>query len=162
MIISNSTPILHLGKVGHLNLLQKCFEKISIPEEVFLEISALPESIEAILLQQALAEKWIEMEKVPLAPELELFSGLDIGELKAISLALKKRKPLLIDDKAGKQVAILFHVEAHGTLFVILEAYRRKFISQDEAIGIVNSMMRNEFYLASEVYALFLELIKGR
>lgn len=159
MIISNSTPILHLGKVGHLNLLQKCFTKISIPEEVFLEISTFPKSLEAILLHRALAEKWIEMEKVPLAPELELFSGLDLGELKAISLALKKKKPLLIDDKAGKQVAILFHVEAHGTLFVILEAYRQKYINRNEAIKIVNRMMRNEFYLASEVYALFLELI---
>ena len=162
MIISNSTPILHLGKVGHLDLLRKCFSKISIPEEVFLEISAFPESLEAILLHQALAEKWIEMEKVSLAPELELFSGLDIGELKAISLALKKRKPLLIDDKAGKQVAILFHVEAHGTLFVILEAYRQKCINRNQAIEIVNTMMRNEFYLSSEVYALFLELINER
>lgn len=159
MIISNSTPILHLGKVGHLNILQKCFTRVSIPEEVFLEISAFPESIEAILLRQALAEKWMEMEKIPLAEELKPFSGLDEGELKAISLAIKKKKPLLIDDKAGKQVAILFHVEAHGTLYVILEAYHQKFINRNEAIGIVNRMLQNEFYLAGDVYALFLEFI---
>ncbi len=159
MIISNSTPLIHLGKVGYVQLFQKCFGDITIPEEVFLEISVLPKSIEAILLHQALAEKWIKIEKVPLAPELELFSGLDVGELKAISLALKKRKPLLIDDKAGKQVAALFQLEVHGTLFVILQAYRHKYIDRTQAIEIVNKMMRNEFYLSSEVYALFLELI---
>lgn len=159
MIISNSTPIIHLGKVGRLDLLQKCFGDLYIPEEVFLEISAVPESLEAILLQRALTEKWIEMEKIPLDPKLDLFLELDIGELKAISLALKKKKPLLIDDKAGKQVAILFHVEAHGTLFVILEAYRQKLVNRQEAVDIVNRMMRNEFYISSDVYALFLELI---
>lgn len=159
MILSNSTPIIHLGKVGRLNLLQKCFGHLYIPEEVFLEISAVPESLEAVLLQRALTEKWIEMEKNPLDPKLDLFLELDLGELKAISLALKKKKPLLIDDKAGKQVAILFHVEAHGTLFVILEAYRRKLVSRQEAVDIVNRMMRNEFYISSDVYVLFLELI---
>ncbi len=162
MIISNSTPIIHLGKIGHLSLLQKCFGKVSLTEEVLLEISTLPQSLEAILLRQAIAEKWIEVEKILLARELEPFSGLDVGELKAISLALKKKRPLLIDDKIGKQVARLFHVEAHGTLFVILEAYRQKLLKRAEAIEIVNSMMRNEFYLSSEVYALFLELIKRK
>lgn len=162
MIISNSTPIIHLGKVGYLHLLQKCFSRITIPEEVFVEISAFPESLESILLRRALTEKWIEMEKVPMAKELESFSELDIGELKAISLALKKKEPLLIDDKAGKQIAILFQVEVHGTLFVILEAYHQTFINRDEAIEIVNKMMRNEFYLTSEVYALFLELINQK
>ncbi len=162
MIISNSTPIIHLGKVGYLDLLQKCFRKIIMPEEVFLEISAVPESAEAILLHQALTQKWAGIEKVPLAKELEPFSALDVGELKAISLALQKKKPLLIDDKAGRQAAVLFQVEAHGTLYVVLEAYRRKFVSRDKAIEIVNSMIRNEFYLSSDVYVLFLELIEEK
>ncbi len=162
MIVSNSTPIIHLGKVGKLKLLQECFQKVFIPEEVYQEINALPKSIEAVLLQQALQERWMHKEKVIISAELEKFSWLDQGELHAIALAMQKKKPILIDDKVAKQVAAIFKIEVHGTIYVILKAYEKKFLNKEDAIRTVNDMMKNEFYLTSDVYALFLEELGKR
>ena len=40
MIISNSSPLMNLAIVGHLNLLSKLFEKMTVPQEVWEELVA--------------------------------------------------------------------------------------------------------------------------
>lgn len=162
MIISNSTPVIHLGKVGHLDLLQKCFQEVLIPVEVYDEILIIPESMEAVLLQQAIAHGWMKKEHLKIPKLLERFSGIELGELKAISLALERKKPLLIDDHLAREVAQLFQVEVHGTLYVLLEAYQRKMMTKQSAIEMLHRMMKNQFYLSSTVYATFLELINKK
>lgn len=160
MIISNTTPLIHLGKVGKLTLLKDCFGKITVPVEVLREIRAVPGSAESILAEQAASAGWLISEQVERHPKLEHFQGLDPGELKAITLALHTKLPLLIDDNVAKAVARLFGVEVHGTLYVLLRAYKSKLLSKPDTIAVVKAMMRNEFYLSSEVYALFLELLE--
>jgi len=39
IIVSNTTPLSELAKVGQLNLLQKLFGKIIIPQEVYNEVT---------------------------------------------------------------------------------------------------------------------------
>lgn len=162
MIITDSTPLIHLGKAGKLSLLQSCFKKNFIPKEVYQEVLAFPVSSEAIFLKRAVEDGWISVEDVALHKPLEQYTWLDEGELKAISLALEKKKPLLMDNNLAKQVTILFGVEVHGTLYVLLEAYKRKLIGRKEIITTLNSMILNSFYLSTTVYALFLELLGKR
>jgi len=160
VIITDTTPLIHLGKVGKLSLLQSCFKKVFIPHQVYEEVLRLQTSPEALFLKKAVDEGWISVEEIIVHKPLEEYAWLDQGELQAISLALEKKKPLLIDDDVAKQVALLFGVEVHGTLYVLLEAYKKKLMEKKEIITAVNTMMMNGFYLSTTVYVLFLELLR--
>ena len=37
VVVSNSSPIIHLTKIGKLNLLERLYGRILVPEKVYLE-----------------------------------------------------------------------------------------------------------------------------
>jgi uncharacterized protein len=37
VVISNSSPIIHLAKIGRLSLLERLYSRILVPEKVYLE-----------------------------------------------------------------------------------------------------------------------------
>lgn len=159
MIISNTSPLIHLAKVGKLELLKKLFKTVQIPYSVYDEITRKPENIETIVVKKAVDEGWLRIKNISLNEELKKFSIVAKTELEAINLAIKEKKIVIIDDKNAVQIANIFNVNVHGTLFIILEAVKQKILKKDEAVSVVNQMMENEFYLASDVYALFLDLL---
>jgi len=160
MIVSNATPLIYLGKTGYLFLLKKLFGKVLITKEVHDEILKYENFKEAILLKDAIKEKWIIIENINLKRELEKYVWLDIGELASISLAKNKNLAILIDDETAKQIARINQVETHGTLFVLKLAYNKKFISKDETIDILNSMLEYGFYLSARMYINFVNSLK--
>ncbi len=160
MIISNTSPLIHLAKVGKLRLLKKLFKTIEIPLSVRNEIIKHPKNTETILIKEAVSEGWIIIKKVLLKEPLKEFLTVAKAELEVIALAIKEKKTALLDDKNAAQIADIFNVNVHGTLFVILKAAKQKILKKEEAINIVNKMMENELYLSSEVYASFFNLLK--
>lgn len=159
MIVSNTSPLIHLAKVGKLELLKRVFNKVEIPLSVYNEIIKHPKSIETIIIKKAINEGWLIIKKVTLKEPFKKFSTVAKTELEVIALAIKEGKTAIIDDKNAVQIANIFNVEVHGTLFIILKAVKEKLLKKEEAIDVVNQMMENEFYLSSDVYALFLKLL---
>ncbi|MCP8312995.1 MAG: DUF3368 domain-containing protein [archaeon] len=140
------------------------FEKILIPSEVEEEIMKLNESPEAIQLKDAIQEGWIVVERPSenKARQItKLFPEIDEGEAAVIALALEQQeKNVIIDDAEARIAAEYFKLKVHGTLYVILEAYKRNiFKSKAEVKSIVDNMLRRGFYLSTEVYARFLFLL---
>ena len=141
------------------------FEKVLVPAEVEEEIMRLDESPEAVQLRDAFQEGWIEV-KAPSENKrkqiAKLFVEMDEGEAAVIALALEGHEEnVIIDDAEARTAAEYFELKVHGTLYVILEAYKRDFFkSKAEVIRMVNNMLRRGFYLSSEVYARFLFLLE--
>lgn len=160
MIISNTSPIIHLAKIGKLELLKKIFKTVLIPSSVFNEILKYPKSNEAISISKAVKEKWIKIKEITINQLLKEFDNVAKTELDVISLALNERKIILIDDQAAVKIADLFDLEVHGTLYVIIKSVKLRLLNKREAIELVNKMINNELYLSSDVYALFLERLK--
>ncbi|MBI2664679.1 DUF3368 domain-containing protein [Candidatus Woesearchaeota archaeon] len=160
MIVSNSSPLISLGKQGILYLLRKCFDKVAIPHAVYEEISRKKDSPECARLQQAIREKWIVVRKVSINPLL-VTEKLGNGEKEAISLASKMKYLLLIDDDYAKTYASLLNVEAHGLIYVIYRSYSKRFIDKKKAVSLVDQMVAAGFYLSTETYAKFLDLLNG-
>lgn len=154
MIIVNSSPIIALGKVGRLELLKGCFRRITIPAAVQEEVLRKPDTVEAQSLQKGLADGWIAVEKINV-PALMHTEMLGPGEKEAISLAAKHHCVAIIDDDLARSYAALLKVEVHGTLYVLLLAWRKKLLKKDEVREIVEDMMKEGFYLSTEVYAEF-------
>lgn len=161
MIISNTSPLIHLAKIGKLELLKKCFKTVLIPSSVFNEILKYPKSSEAILLEKAVKEKWIKINEINIDKILKKFDNVAKTELEVISLALREKKLIIMDDQSAVKIANLFDLKVYGTLYVIIKAVKLKILNKKRAVSVVNKMINNELYLSSDVYALFLEKLKN-
>ncbi len=160
MIIVNSSPLIILGKQGMLSLLKKCFKKAIIPKTVYDEVMQEKDSPESVALRKAIRDKWIFVETSVVNPILNT-KKIGQGEKEAISLAVKHGITLIIDDDYGKTYASILDVEAHGTLYVVFLARMKNFISKEEATDILKNMIMNGFYISTNLYSRFLELLNS-
>lgn len=158
MIISNTAPLLNFGKQGFLDILKKCFGNVIIPRAVYEEINKKSDGPEILALEKAISEKWIEVEDIQINLLLKS-EGLGQGEKEAISLAVKRNAILLIDDESAKTYASILGVEAHGSLYVIYLAYSKKIIGKEKAKIIFEGMIREGFYVSTDLYLKFLEFL---
>lgn len=158
MIVSNSTPLINFGKQGRLDILKDCFKKIIIPKKVYEEITIKKDSIEAIDLKKAIEQKWVLVEESEVNNLLGT-GNLEQGEKEAISLATKHKSILLIDDDSAKAYASLLGVGTHGSFYVLYLACVKKIIDKKEAKKIFERMISGGFYISTELYSRFLELL---
>ncbi|PIU60035.1 hypothetical protein COS86_01100 [Candidatus Bathyarchaeota archaeon CG07_land_8_20_14_0_80_47_9] len=68
---------------------------------------------------------------------------------------------LVVCAREARVAAEYFELRVYGTLYVLLEAYKRNvFKSKVEVRSIVDDMLSKGFYLSTEVYARFLFLLE--
>ena len=136
--ISNTGPIIHLSEIDLTNSLN-IFNQILIPPEVSEEIKRnkfqIPEKIKLKLLEA----KWKDFTKI-LTDEF----SLDLGESEGIALALQEKAAyFLTDDLDARDVANKYNIEVHGTIGIILRAFREKIIDRQLAIEKINQLYFN-------------------
>lgn len=94
IVVSNTSPIVNLAVVGHLDLLQQLYDRVMIPQAVYDEIVVAGTGQPGAVEVKTFA--WIETGKVAdraLVASLQL--ELDEGEAEAIALAAKLEADLL-------------------------------------------------------------------
>ena len=121
-VISNSTPIIHLAKIGQLDLLKVFFGTITVPQMVWKECTfpgASRPEIESIL-----SADWIKVVKINDRIVTLLRHDIDHGEAEAIALALERKASLiLLDDSDAREKARLYHLPITGTVGLLLRAH---------------------------------------
>lgn len=161
-VVSNSSPIIHLAKIGKLNLLNLLFKEIIIPKEVFNEIVVRGKEekfSEVLIIEEAMEKGWIKLKEIELDKKMLKFAPeLDKGEIEVISLARRINASLvLIDDAAARKVSESFGLDSKGTVYVLLKAYKNKFISIKETKELINKLILTGFRISSELYAKLLK-----
>ncbi len=158
MIASNTTPLIYLAKINRLELLHKLFDKIIISEEVKKEVvdeGKKRGSHDAAIVEQAILAGWITVHKTEI---LEMPIPIDVGEQATLSLAKKnKTTTVLIDEISARTAAKLLGLTPRGTVFVLLEALKKKIIMQDEFLEILRQLAQEGFRLKEEIYLAALE-----
>ncbi len=122
IVVSDTSPIINLAVIGHLDLLPKLYGTVVVPQAVYDEIvEAGAGQAGAITVAQA---NWIEVRQITnqlLVVSLE--GELDAGEAEAIVLAVELQATvLLIDERKGRVVANRLGVAPIGLLGVLLMA----------------------------------------
>ena len=121
IVVSDSTILIGLLKIGELDLLDKIFRKIYIPEEVFRELVVKgkgkpgSEDIKRV--------DWIESKAVKDKIQVALLQGnLDKGEAEVLVLAKElKANLVLVDEEKARKSAIIAGYEIMGLLgFLVL------------------------------------------
>jgi predicted nucleic acid-binding protein len=125
MIVSNTSPIINLACINHLDWLPALYGEIIIPSAVFHEICVLlPDAPGASEVRTA---SWIHQHSISNLPLLASLSlTLDPGEAEAIACAMElKAKLLLIDERRGRMTAQRLGLSVTGLIGILLMAKNR-------------------------------------
>jgi len=127
-IVSNTTPILSLLKLGKLDLLEKLYGKIYVPTEVFNEIEA---GRSKKYYKDLSSFDWIKIREIQNKRSIKYFLDLDAGEAEAIILATELHADLiLLDEKLGRFHARYADLKVTGTIGILARAKSKGFIEE--------------------------------
>lgn len=130
-VISNTSPIINLAAIGQLDLLNKLFGNIYIPDEVYNEVCVIGQGQPGSTEVEQFT--WIHVE--PITKSVNLVKALkldvDAGEAEAIALSVEKDADLLlIDELRGRNLAEYYGLNYIGILGVLLMAKKKNFINE--------------------------------
>lgn len=119
-VVSDTTAITTLLKVGRVDLLEGLFGRVLIPSAVAHELKRHHDTVPTCC----------EIRTVADSPRLRgLLSQADVGEAQAICLALDARaNVLLIDDKKGRRLAEAEGARCVGLPAIVLAAKQQRLI----------------------------------
>lgn len=142
-IISDTSCLIALERIGKLEVLKLLFERVLITEEVRLEFGQeIPDWI-AVVKNQNTA-KFFEFQKV-----------LDPGEASSIAFALSLENSLLIiDEVKGRKVATENGLEIIGTLGLLLLAKKRGLVEDLEQV--LKDLNKNGFRVSKKLIDILL------
>jgi predicted nucleic acid-binding protein len=126
--IVNSSPLILLTKVRHLDLLKLGAMDIIVPDVVIAEIQAKgPHDSTVQTIGRA---NWLTVGSTPPTPEPVRKCKIDPGESAVLSLAHGDPAcEVVLDDMAGRRCAARLNIPCVGTLGLVLTAKRLGVIS---------------------------------
>jgi predicted nucleic acid-binding protein len=150
-IISNTGPIIALAKVKKLACLKEVasdvVSSVAVYRELFAKIgeesklieAAIADFIEVVNIKEKAIDSKIKMATV----------SLDEGEKQTIKLASTFNEPivLLLDDRAGRQVAKELEFSTIGSIGILLRLKEKGLI---EKVGVVLEEMKSRGYWLSD------------
>jgi hypothetical protein len=123
IVVSDTSPILNLARIGRLGLLPSLYKQVLIPSAVFEELRAskrdLPPAIDLA------SEAWLIVASASNQQRVqELRADLD-PEAEAIVLAIERRADLLlVDERRARRTATDAGLTVTGLLGVVTRAKR--------------------------------------
>ena len=130
IVVSDTSPLLNLIRIGHLGILPALYHEVTIPPAVHDELVA---TLEGWPPPDATASaSWLRViEPVDRRRVAELAADLDAGESEAIVIAQELGSDLLLmDERKGRQIASSLGLNTVGLLGILVEAKRTGHIQQ--------------------------------
>lgn len=164
LVISNTSPLIWLAKIGKLSLLKELFSEILVPEEVYKEAveRGLQEGFsDALLIREGFNQGWIKVSRLnedeaPFCREiLKHAFEIHMGEAQAIVLARRigASALLLMDESSGRAFAEAWGLKVKGVIYVIVRALRRGLLSGVEAKEAVLTLVQKGFRIEPKLLA---------
>lgn len=152
IIVSNTSPISNLAKVGQINLLEQLYKIVLIPTAVHDEL--LDERAGETVVKAVKSAIWLKIQPVQ-NQELvnELRNIINLGEAEAIALATEvNASRLLIDERLGRQVATNQGLRIIGVFGVLLSAKQQGLIPEIKPV-MDDLISQANFRVSSKLYA---------
>lgn len=148
VVVSNSTPLIALSKIGLFELLKDYFGEIIIPNEVYEEV--VTRGGHLFGAREVSNSDWVKVVKAENRLAIDSLSvHLGKGEAEAIILAKEKNALLIIDDKDGRTMAANLGVPVTGTVGLL------KLFAEDGKIQLkktLDDLMASGFRLSMKEY----------
>jgi predicted nucleic acid-binding protein len=151
IVVSDTSPVLNLARIGRLELLHTLFDVVLIPTAVYAELrSAIrpPDHVDVDRLPWIVVVSATDRHRVE-----ELAANLDLGEAEAIVVALERNADLLlVDERRGRRTAAASGLTVTGLLGVVAHAKRVGAISVAKPVldDLINTA---HFWIGPALYA---------
>lgn len=153
ILVADSSALVALSVCNSLILLDRLFNKIIVPEAVFLELTK-SDKPEAKALEKYLKNK---VRKVDMRNFIYLDGNADVGETEAMQLYKQESADkLLIDDKRGKIIAKINGIRTIGSLGILLSAKQAGLISKIKPL--VEDIASSRIYINHSLIETVLKL----
>ncbi len=145
LVIADSSPLIVLVNIGHIEVLPKLFGEIVIPTAVATEIAS-PNRPDAVKQFAAIPPAWLSV-RSPLT--VLRIAELHPGESEAISLAMEMNADLLlIDERKGYREAVARNLNAVGTVGVLERAADQGMLELKDAFG---KLKKTDFWISHKL-----------
>ena len=152
IVVSDTSPVLNLARIGRLELLPLLYDEVLIPSAVYEELTAskhdLPPGIDVALASWLIVATATNHKLVQ-----ELRENLDPGEAEAIVLAIERHADLLlVDERRGRRTAVAAGLAVTGLLGLVAKAKRTGLI--DVAKPLLDDLIQiARFWIGPDLYA---------
>ena len=147
-VISNTSPLLYLFRIGGINWLPKLFDEVWTPDAVKNEL--LAGISKGYDVPNPADFKWLRIVNPKSMPSEWLALDLGAGELGAMVLALENPdRIILLDDMLARRTAQVAGLQVWGTLKVLLEAKSQGLIDKIEPY--VTNLSQAGMWVSAEV-----------
>jgi predicted nucleic acid-binding protein len=150
IVVSDTSPILNLARIGRIELLPALYGKVIIPSEVDREVR---DSGSDVPLFDRSTLPWLTVAAAKdRAQAQRLRQHLDAGEAEAIALAIEYRADvLLVDERRGRRTANAAGLAVTGLLGVAANAKRTGLI--DSAKPVLDELIQlARFWIGADLY----------
>lgn len=154
-VISNTSPVFYLHRLRQLELLQKLYGRIIIPEAVVAELQAGQAQGEDV--PEIAQIDWIEVRAVRVPRLLRLLPDLGSSEAQALALALEEADSLVVlDDQLAREFAKLQNLRITGTAGILLKAKEQGHLQAVKPL--LKELRRLNFRLSDAMIANILKI----
>jgi uncharacterized protein len=149
IVVSDSSPLIGLASIGHLELLRLLFGRVLIPEAVHREVT---EDTGRPGAREVVAADWIEVRQIVDRPLAEQFrTRLGLGEREAIVLGLETNADfVLVDDRPARAAAVQLGLDVLGVAGVVLRAKSEGHVSAVRPL--LDGLRRHGLRLHDDIY----------
>ena len=161
IVVSDTTPLISLLKIDRIDLLEKLFGNVLIPQAVYEELTMDERfKMEADQLKQ---KEFIIIQPVTNRESVSILkrsTGLDQGESEAIVLTDEIHAELLLMDEAkGRAVSTQMGFQIMGTIGVLMAAYEEHELTSDEVKECVLRLHRAGRHIGQRHYQILLNML---
>ncbi len=162
IVVSDTTPIISLLKINRLDLLEKAFGEVLIPNAVYEELTADKRfAEEAKMIQNASYIKNVLVLNPEAVRILKMATGLDQGESEAIVLADEKKADILLMDEAkGRTISGQMGITIMGTIGLLMSSYEDKLLSSDEVRKCIDGLQSSGRHIGERHYQMLLNRLQ--
>ncbi len=155
VVIADSSPFVHLDRIGRLDLLPAVFARVTVPETVVAEVGRGGARYPGIDLRGL---SWVHVHPDRADADLAADPALHAGEVSALSIARATPGHLLvIDDLGGRSAAQRLGLRFIGTAGTVVRARRAGLIPS--AAAVLDALAARGFRLSVEVRRLLLDQV---
>jgi predicted nucleic acid-binding protein len=145
LVVADSSPLIVLVNIGHVDVLPKLFGEIIIPPAVAGELAA-PSRPQAVRDFAAAPPAWLKIQRPTTVQQMP---ELHPGESEAISLAIELHADLvLIDERKAYREAMALKLNVVGTVRVLERAAAERLLDLKDAF---ERLKRTDFWISHKL-----------
>lgn len=162
IVVSDTTPLISLLKIRRLELLEKLFGEVFIPQTVFNELTMDERfQYEADLIREKHFIVVQPVKNLESASILKRATGLDQGESDAIVLTDELNADILLMDEAkGRSISSQMGFRIMGTIGILMAAYEEQELTSSEVRECIDGLQNAGRHIGQKHYQILLDKLE--